>query len=85
MEPSLDVMRTLSATERDLIRLIVETVQELRDAAYGDDDDDEPAVSSYLIRKFAQLIAECSKKQIPMQALRPPNRSLSPPESHSRS
>jgi len=52
MEPSLDVMRTLSATERDLIRLIVETVQELRDAAYGDDDD-ESAVSSYLIRKFA--------------------------------
>lgn len=32
MGPCLDVLRELSATERDLIRLVVEIVQELRDA-----------------------------------------------------
>jgi hypothetical protein len=40
MAPCLDVLRELSATERDLIRLVVETVQELRDS---DDNDDATA------------------------------------------
>lgn len=37
MAPCLDVLRELSATERDLIRLVVETVQELR---HSDDNED---------------------------------------------
>lgn len=37
MAPCLDVLRELSATERDLIRLVVEIVQELRD--YDDSQD----------------------------------------------
>ena len=40
MAPCLDVLRELSATERDLIRLVVETVQELRDP---DDSEDATA------------------------------------------
>jgi len=36
MAPCLDVLREISPTERDLIRLVVETVQELRDS---DDED----------------------------------------------
>lgn len=37
----LDVMRTLSRDERDLIRVVVEIVQDLRDP--GDEEDDEGA------------------------------------------
>lgn len=44
MAPCLDVLRTLSPSERDLIRLVVETVQELRDDAYGEDEDEAPPV-----------------------------------------
>jgi condensin complex subunit 3 len=40
MAPCLDVLRKLSATERDLIRLVVEIVQELRDS---DDNEDVAA------------------------------------------
>ena len=36
----LDVLRTLSSSERDLIRIVVEVVHELRDA----NDDDEVIV-----------------------------------------
>jgi condensin complex subunit 3 len=36
----LDVLRTLSSSERDLIRVVVEVVHELRDA----NDDDEVIV-----------------------------------------
>ena len=41
LAPSLDVMRTLSSSERDLIRIIVETIQELRNSFDTDDDNDE--------------------------------------------
>lgn len=37
----LDLLRTLSSSERDLIRVVVEVVHELRDA----NDDDEVIVS----------------------------------------
>src|SRR6266540_1464180 len=45
MAPCLDVMRALSATERDLIRLVVETIQELRDS-----DDNEAAPENGTVR-----------------------------------
>ncbi|KIM49317.1 hypothetical protein M413DRAFT_438505, partial [Hebeloma cylindrosporum] len=44
MAPCLDILRTLSSSERDLIRLVVETVQELRDNAYEEDEDEAPPV-----------------------------------------
>jgi hypothetical protein len=47
MAPCLDVLRVLSASERDLIRLVVETVTELRDNIIGDDD--ELTVSEILL------------------------------------
>ena len=40
LAPCLDVMRTLSSSERDLIRIIVEIVQELRNSNDTDDDDE---------------------------------------------
>ena len=40
----LDVLRTLSSSERDLIRVVVEVVHELRDA----NDDDEVIVRLFL-------------------------------------
>lgn len=43
--PCLDVLRTLSATEGELIRLVVEAIQELREAIYGEDELEIPAVS----------------------------------------
>lgn len=45
MAPCLDIMRELSATERDLIRLVVETIQELRDS-----DDNEAAPENGAVR-----------------------------------
>lgn len=49
LAPCLDVMRTLSSSERDLIRLVVETIHELRNSVDTDDDDevDETKVSRY--------------------------------------
>ena len=44
MAPCLDVLRTLSSSERDLIRLVVESVQELRDTVYGEHEDEPPPV-----------------------------------------
>jgi len=44
MSPCLDVLRTLSPNERDLIRLVVESVQELRDTVYGEHEDERPTV-----------------------------------------
>lgn len=38
---SLDVLRELTANERDLIRVVVEIIQELRE---DDEDGEEPAV-----------------------------------------
>lgn len=38
---SLDVLRGLTANERDLIRVVVEIIQELRE---DDEDEEEPAV-----------------------------------------
>ena len=48
LAPCLDVMRTLSSSERDLIRIVVETVHELRNSVDTDNDDevDETQVSS---------------------------------------
>ena len=37
----LDVLRELSANERDLIRVVVEIIQDLRDPGSGDDDQDD--------------------------------------------
>lgn len=46
LAPCLDVMRTLSSSERDLIRIVVEIVHELRNTADTDDDEvDETQVS----------------------------------------
>jgi condensin complex subunit 3 len=46
LAPCLDVMRTLSFSERDLIRIVVETVHELRNSVDTDDDElDETQVS----------------------------------------
>lgn len=47
LPPCLDVMRTLSSSERDLIRIVVETVHELRNSVDIIDDDelDETQVS----------------------------------------
>lgn len=39
LSPCLDILRTLSASERDLIRIIVEVVHELRDNDNEEDDD----------------------------------------------
>ena len=39
LAPCLDVMRTLSSSERDLIRIVVETVHELCNSVDTDDDD----------------------------------------------
>ena len=39
ISPCLDVMRTLSSSERDLIRIVVETIHELRNSVDTDDDD----------------------------------------------
>ncbi|KAG8963687.1 hypothetical protein FRC00_005396 [Tulasnella sp. 408] len=41
----LDVLRKLSPSERDLIRLVVEVVQELRDLARQDEPEPEPVVN----------------------------------------
>ncbi|KAL0960147.1 hypothetical protein HGRIS_011782 [Hohenbuehelia grisea] len=40
--PSLDLLRELTQGERDLIRLIVEITQDLRDPSYSDDDEEHP-------------------------------------------
>ena len=46
LAPCLNVMRTLSSSERDLIRIVVEIVHELRNTADTDDDEvDETQVS----------------------------------------
>ncbi|KIO22870.1 hypothetical protein M407DRAFT_15642 [Tulasnella calospora MUT 4182] len=41
----LDVLRKLSPSERDLIRLVVEVIQELRDLARQDEPEPEPVVN----------------------------------------
>ncbi|KDR81425.1 hypothetical protein GALMADRAFT_239313 [Galerina marginata CBS 339.88] len=41
MAPCLDVLRTLAPNERELIRLVVETIQELRDTASGEAEETE--------------------------------------------
>ena len=41
----LDVLRELSANERDLIRVVVEIIQDLRDPGGDDDQDNIPNVS----------------------------------------
>jgi hypothetical protein len=50
----LDVLRTLSSSERDLIRVVVEVVHELRDA----NDDDEVIVRLFptLLHHYAWLM-----------------------------
>lgn len=50
MAPCLDVMRKLSATERDLIRLVVETVQELRD------DNEDAAADTFVSGRSSLFI-----------------------------
>jgi len=40
----LDVLRVLSASERDFIRVVVEVVQDLRERDEDDDQPDEPNV-----------------------------------------
>lgn len=43
----LDVLRKLSANERDLIRVVVEVIHDLRDPD-ADDEEDDPLVSFLL-------------------------------------
>ena len=45
LAPCLDVMRTLSSSERDLIRIVVETVHEQRNSVDTDDGLNETQVS----------------------------------------
>jgi condensin complex subunit 3 len=45
LAPCLDVMRTLSSSERDLIRIVVETVHELLNSVETDDGLNETQVS----------------------------------------
>ena len=45
LAPCLDVMRTLSTSERDLIRIVVETVHEQRNSVDTDDGLNETQVS----------------------------------------
>jgi condensin complex subunit 3 len=40
LAPCLDVLRILSSSERDLIRIVVEIVHELRSSVDTDDDDE---------------------------------------------
>jgi condensin complex subunit 3 len=47
----LDVLRTLSVNERDLIRVVVEVIHDLRDP---NDSDDEQAVSHPIRVLFAE-------------------------------
>jgi hypothetical protein len=49
----LDVLRTLSANERDLIRLVVEVVHDLRDSS--DSDDEAPVSCIQYIYIFSNL------------------------------
>ncbi|KAF5378891.1 hypothetical protein D9615_006988 [Tricholomella constricta] len=63
----LDVLRELSANERDLIRVIVEIVQDLRDP--GDDDEEDPT-------KDAD--AETTYGETPM-TVKPPRANKKPP------
>lgn len=46
MAPCLDVLRELSPTERELIRLVVEIVQDLRDS-----DDGDTAADAFVSRR----------------------------------
>ena len=39
LAPCLDVMRTLAFSEQDLIRIVVETIHELRNSVNTDDDE----------------------------------------------
>ena len=50
MAPCLDVLRKLSATERDLIRLVVETVQELRD------DNEDAAADTFVSGRLSLFL-----------------------------
>ena len=49
LAPCLDVMRMLSSSERDLIRIVVEIIHELSSSVDTDDDDEvnETQVSRY--------------------------------------
>ncbi|KAF9532366.1 nuclear condensing complex subunit [Crepidotus variabilis] len=50
MGPCLAVIRVMALSERDLIRLIVEIISDIRDAAYGENDepaDQEPGDQSF--------------------------------------
>ncbi|KAF9484715.1 hypothetical protein BDN70DRAFT_872249 [Pholiota conissans] len=63
MAPCLDVLRVLSVSERDLIRLVVEIVSELRDNILCEDIDNplgEPAVQSFNETTSTRLSRSCT-------------------------
>ena len=52
----LDVLRTLSANERDLIRVVVEVVHDLRDPSDLDEDPPPVSISNFVDPSFFQLL-----------------------------
>ncbi|KAF8797851.1 hypothetical protein BYT27DRAFT_7123670 [Phlegmacium glaucopus] len=66
LAPCLDVMRTLSPNERDLIRIVVETIHELRNSV---DTDDNDAVDIIQVSRYDanQTIYGIGLDGIPMQ------------------
>lgn len=52
----LDVLRTLSSSERDLIRVVVEVVHELRDPKDTDQEEEEEEPAVRLLLYFRQHV-----------------------------
>lgn len=48
----LDVMRNLASGERDLIRVIVEVIQELRDTGEGEKEEEVGDPAAYLMLPY---------------------------------
>ncbi|KJA27084.1 hypothetical protein HYPSUDRAFT_131697 [Hypholoma sublateritium FD-334 SS-4] len=70
MGPCLDVLRELSATERDLIRLVVEIVQELRDGVIeGAEETEDPNQSLDVAGNPTPIPAPCAE-MTPVQQMR---------------
>lgn len=66
VERCLDVLRKLSPNERDLIRVVVEVVHELRDNS----DEDDLVVSDFWYSPQASLYQHCSsRKKLVLQTM----------------
>lgn len=67
----LDVLRQLSASERDLIRVCVEIVHELRDPKEEEEEEDlnVSILSSHSAQKFSFVFDCCRRMSMPRQIL----------------